>query len=251
MRPHAQMIKALSEITAFAPEFRRENPMLDAALIRRSLDVVKANPHILSRRFRALACVTLLLIAAVARPADDGDHGKLAFARTAKSGPWSAAATWEAGRIPATGDRVQIRPGHDVVYDISAPDVIRMIHVAGKLSFARDRNTLLNVGLILVQPGESATETGFDCDAHLVDDGKSPQPVLEIGSPNAPIEADHTARVRLHYVAGMDKESCPAIVCCGGRMDLHGVPLNRTWVKLGSPAKAGDLRIELAEAVTG
>ncbi len=28
-----------------------------------------------------------------------------------------------------------------------------------------------------------------------------------------------TALIRLHYVDGMNKETCPAIVCCGGRWD--------------------------------
>ena len=40
-----------------------------------------------------------------------------------------------------------------------------------------------------------------------------------------PIPAGRTALIRLAYVPGMDKESCPAIVCCGGRMDFHGAPL--------------------------
>ena len=43
----------------------------------------------------------------------------------------------------------------------------------------------------------------------------------------------------------MDKESCPAIVCCGGRMDFHGAPLSRTWVKLGATAKKGDTTVTL------
>ena len=43
--------------------------------------------------------------------------------------------------------------------------------------------------------------------------------------------------------------SCPAIVCCGGRMDFHGAPLNRTWVKLGATAKKGDTAVSLAEPV--
>jgi hypothetical protein len=34
-------------------------------------------------------------------------------------------------------------------------------------------------------------------------------------------------------------------------MDLHGAPLSRTWVKLGVAAKAGDVEVTLAEAVTG
>src|SRR5215471_488543 len=50
---------------------------------------------------------------------------------------------------------------------------------------------------------------------------------------------------------GLDKESCPAIVCCGGRMDFHGAPMNRTWVKLGAPAKKGESAITLSEEVSG
>src|SRR5262249_21358555 len=50
---------------------------------------------------------------------------------------------------------------------------------------------------------------------------------------------------------GMNKESCPAIVCCGGRMDLHGTTMNRTWVKLGATAQANERTISLAEPVTG
>ncbi len=57
--------------------------------------------------------------------------------------------------------------------------------------------------------------------------------------------------IRLHYIEGMDKQSCPAIVCCGGRMDFHGAPLSRTWVKLGDSAKKGDSAVTLGEAVTG
>src|SRR5205807_1533630 len=34
--------------------------------------------------------------------------------RSARSGPWSAPATWEGGKLPAAGARVQIRTGHTV-----------------------------------------------------------------------------------------------------------------------------------------
>ena len=30
--------------------------------------------------------------------------------------------------------------------------------------------------------------------------------------------------IRLVYFEGMNKESCPAIVACGGRMEFHGAP---------------------------
>ena len=84
-------------------------------------------------------------------------------------GPWSAPATWEGGKVPAAGSRVQIRPGHTVTYDLKSDRVIRSIHVAGTLRFAHDKDTRLDVGLIKIQPGDDASEDGFDCDAHAME----------------------------------------------------------------------------------
>jgi uncharacterized protein (TIGR03067 family) len=183
--------------------------------------------------------------------------------RSAKSGPWSVAVTWEGGKVPGAGAKVQVRAGHTVTYDLSSDQVIRSIHVAGTLTFARDRDTRLDVGLIKIQPGEDANEDGFDCDAHVKKpDLAQDRPALEVGTSNDPIRSGHTALIRLAAVLGLDKETCPAIVCCGGRMDLHGAPLSRTWVKLGATVNAGrmgkslvlppgDTEIRLAEPVTG
>jgi hypothetical protein len=175
-----------------------------------------------------------------------------ALVRTAKSGPWSDAATWEGGKVPAAGARVQIRDGHRVVYDINSEKAIRFLHVAGTLTFATDKDTRLDVGLLKIQAGDDCSEDGFDCDAHIPNpDPKKPRPALEVGTPNQPIDAKHTALIRLVYFDGQDKGSCPAIVCCAGRMDFHGTQMNRTWVKLGALAKAGDTTVSLEEAVTG
>jgi hypothetical protein len=175
-----------------------------------------------------------------------------ALLRSAQSGPWSAAATWEGGKVPGAGARVQVRTGHTVIYDLSSEQAVRSIHVAGTLTFARDRDTRLDVGLIKIQPGEDASEDGFDCDAHMVEmTPGTARPALEIGTPDQPMPAQHTAVIRLVYVPGLDKRSCPAVVCCGGRMDFHGTPMNRTWVKLGATAKAGADAVILAEPVTG
>jgi hypothetical protein len=181
-----------------------------------------------------------------------------------RSGSWSAPDTWEGGKVPGAGAKVQVRAGHTVTYDVSSDQVIRSIHVAGTLTFARDRDTRLDVGLIKIQPGDDASEDGFNCDAHLKEpDPRAPRPALEVGTANEPIPAGHTALIRLAAVAGLDKESCPAIVCCGGRLDLHGAPLSRTWVKLGATVNAGrfgkrlgiappgDTEIKLAEPVAG
>jgi RNA polymerase sigma factor (sigma-70 family) len=178
--------------------------------------------------------------------------------RSAQSGPWSSSDTWEGGNVPGEGARVQIRTGHAVTYDVPPKvgarvgSLIRSIHVAGTLTFARDRSTWLEVGLIKIQPGDDASENGFDCDAHVLEPkADEPRPALEVGTANDPIPAQYTATIQLRYFDGMDRESCPAIVCCGGRMDFHGAPLSRTWVKLGAPATAGATEVTLAEPVSG
>src|SRR5262249_31450715 len=122
----------------------------------------------------------LLLIIPTAR-AQDGPS----VLRSAKSGPWSAPATWDGGKVPGSGARVQIRPGHTVTYDLKAGPAIRAVQVAGTLTFARDRGTTLEVGVINIQPRETYREDGFDCDAHVprLAAGEV-QPALEIGTPH-------------------------------------------------------------------
>src|SRR5437773_152346 len=206
------------------------------------------------RRFCALLLVTLAIGLALAGTASwSAQNAGAAVLRSAKSGPWSDAKTWEGGRVPGAGARVQIRPGHTVTYDIADGPAIRFIHVGGILAFARDKSTTLTVGLIAIQPGdELASEDGFNCDAHApqVAHGEI-RPALEVGTPEQPLDAKHTATIRLQYFEGQDKDSCPAIICCGGRMDLHGAPLSRTWLKLAATAKKGDSAVTLSEPVSG
>ena len=172
--------------------------------------------------------------------------------RSVQSGAWSQPATWEGGQVPSAGASVQVREGHAVTYDLAATKPFRAVFIAGKLSFAKDRDTCLEAGLIKIQPGDDTSEEGFNCDAHLPEaDPAKPLPALEVGSQNEPVPADHKAVIRLVYFEGMDIQSCPAIVCCGGRMDFHGAELNHPWLKLGATVKAGAAEIPLSEAVTG
>jgi hypothetical protein len=182
---------------------------------------------------------------------DSGDK-KAALIRSVSSGEWSAPATWEGGKVPPAGARVLIRRGHTVLYDVKSDQAIRSLHITGTLTFARDRDTRLDAGLIKVQPGETCSEEGFECDAHMPELAPTQSlPALEVGTSGRPIEAGHAATIRLVYFPGMDRKSCPAIVSCGGRMDFHGAPLSRTWVKLGATAKKGDSTVTLAEVVKG
>lgn len=190
---------------------------------------------------RSLALLLLLTSSLLAAPQ---------VIRSAQSGSWSAASTWEGGQVPGEGTAVLVRAAHTVRYDVKATQAIRSLHITGTLTFATDRDTQLNAGLIRVQQDESVSEDGFECDAHLPSDGVT-RGALLVGTTDAPIEAKHTALIRLVLFEGMNPESLPAIVDCGGRMEFHGAEMNRTWVKLGSMAKKGDSTVTLAEAVTG
>lgn len=200
-----------------------------------------------------MRCESILIPFLLAGPAFAGpDAAPEGVIRSAQSGPWSAAATWEGGKIPESLAKVLIRSGHAVRYDIQSEVVIRCINVAGTLTFARDRDTRLEVGLIKIQPGDAYSEDGFDCDGHVPTAAAGqPRPALEVGTPEQPIDAKCTALIRLHLVDGMDKGSCPAIVCCGGIMDFHGTAMSRTWVKLGETAAKDARSVTLAEPVTG
>ncbi|MBI1371735.1 MAG: hypothetical protein GC159_03100 [Phycisphaera sp.] len=211
--------------------------------------------------------VTSVLSGAARAADDDAGHGP----RATRSGPWSAPATWADHRVPGDGDQVVIEPGVRVTYDIQPDDsraaqVIRDIHVAGTLTFARDRSTLLNVGVITI--GGRGDHAGVhDVDDHDHGDHAAPdldanpathsapddaRPALELGTTDDPIPHPHTATIRLHFLDGFDPTSEPAIICRpGGRMDYHGAPMNRTWVELGADAAKGATTVTLAEAVTG
>jgi hypothetical protein len=122
-----------------------------------------------------------------------------------------------------------VREGDKVVYDVKSETPIRAIYVAGILSFAPDKDTQLDVGVLKIEPGDMPSEEGFDCEAHVVElkEGQ-PRPALEVGTADRPIAAGHSALIRLNAAEGQDKQSCPAIVCCGGRMEFYGAPLSRT-----------------------
>ena len=194
----------------------------------------------------------LLFVALVSYGAGSPRQKEPVGIRSARSGPWSAVSTWEGRQLPKAGDRVLIRTGHTVTYDVSSPEAIRLLRIAGTLTFAPDKDTRLDVGLVRIQAGEDFSEEGFDCDMHLMAPAAGmARPALEVGTPAVPIVAGKSARIRLVAQEGMDKESSPGIVCCAGRMEFHGAPLSRTWLKLGMPANVGDTTVTLSEPVTG
>src|SRR5689334_3237843 len=95
------------------------------------------NPEVLPVRIVVLIGALVLPATALsAEPAGDSSP----LIRSAQNGPWSAAATWEGGRVPGPGARVQVRAGHTVTYDLEPKvaarvgRVVRSIHAAGTLT---------------------------------------------------------------------------------------------------------------------
>ena len=125
---------------------------------------------------RLLSLSVILLLASVSFAAEPN------VVRSAKSGSWDSTDTWVGGKIPSFGDSILIRPGHRVVYGIKNEKPFRAIHIGGTLSFDPDRDTVLNVGLLKIQAGESTSEEGFDCEAHVeMPKAGEAKPALEVG----------------------------------------------------------------------
>lgn len=142
-------------------------------------------------RLPGIASPTLFaLVAIVAFAADTAAAEKerlSAVIQSRHSGPWSAAGTWEGGKVPAGNARVLIRTGHLVEYDVSSDHVIRSITISGTLRFATDKDTRLDVGLIKIEAGDQHSEDGFDCDVHLdAPPLGAVRPALEVGTPTRP-----------------------------------------------------------------
>ncbi len=188
---------------------------------------------------------------------DDGHghphHAPALDLESAGDGAWSDQATWKPQRLPRDGDRVRIAAGTTVTFDLERSPVVRSLDIEGVLRFARDRSTELNVGVVRIGSGGHDHGSGVE-DVHKTDQAPPRQltSALEVGLPEAPIPAPHTARIRLHALEGMNLEDEPAIIARpGGRLDLHGAPLSRTWVKLGATAEPGASVVVLSQPVTG
>lgn len=217
--------------------------------------------------FRLALVLSLLFVGLgpkVARTAPPHDHahhghehhGHVEFnLRSVRDGKWSDPKIWQPARVPRAGERVLVAKKTTVEYDVKSDAAIRLVQVAGTLTFARDRDTELNVGLLTIRHDEMGSEAGFACEFEGAEEGPSTPadewPSLIVGTPEAPIPAEFTARVRLHHLEGLSPDDAPAIACCSGRMDLHGSPMNRTWVELGDDVSTGDRSVTLAEPVSG
>jgi hypothetical protein len=215
-----------------------------------------SEPEILMRKtstFVTIAFAALLatLQTSAVEPVAPKSAPTAPMIRSAKSGLWSSPDTWEGAKIPAAGDNVLIRTGQIVTYDVDSSAPLWAVHVAGTLTFDPQKNTQMDVGLLIVQSGEEdlAAEDVVQNSEHHHGDARAGS--LLIGTADHPIDAAHHALIRLTYQQGMDPDAYPALIDCGGRMELHGAKMDNTWVKLKNPATAGQQDITVDQTVTG
>jgi hypothetical protein len=142
------------------------------------------------------------------------------------SGLWSSPGTWSNGQLPSNGTAVMIAAGTTVTYDLNDNTWYESIDVNGKLTFAIDRTTSLTIsyGNLTIMPGG----------------------VLEIGTRDAPIESSYTATIKLHAAPNQ----YPVIVSMGGRIEIHGSPVQYTFTNLAADAPAGSNTITVTDPVS-
>lgn len=175
----------------------------------------------LTHRAVAIAIIVAIVVAAVAA-ADIAGTASAAAVRNVASGRWSDPAIWEHGRVPGSGDRVEIARGTEVTYDLASKAELGDMVIAGALRFSRERSTSLDVGAVTVNPGG----------------------LLEIGTPDNPIPRDIKAMLRI--VSKEDGDSGIEIL---GEAQIHGHPLKRVYTRLAADAHAGAREIQVTDPV--
>ncbi|MGQ0571685.1 MAG: G8 domain-containing protein, partial [Armatimonadota bacterium] len=138
--------------------------------------------------------------------------------------------------MPLRGEAVVIPAGQLVTYDVFSDVEIGRVTIQGTLAFARDRNTRLDVGNVMVDQG------GY----------------LDMGTATDPIPATVAAEIRFAISPTAQCVGGPNFVdgdiglwvFSGGRWDAHGAPLRTTWTKLVQTAAVGTSVVRVADDVT-
>lgn len=180
----------------------------------------------------------------------EDDVSPTATVHSVASGAWSDPSTWSDGVVPEAGADVQIRPCDRVTYDLAESPELHTILVNGTLAFSRQAETRLDVGLLVVSDYVDQPIMESACTLYQSSADRGPHTAsLEVGTPTDPIPAGVNADIRLVPFDDLDPECAPGIINSGARMEFHGAPMERTWVKLAATAEAGEQTVTLAAPV--
>ena len=151
------------------------------------------------------------------------------------SGVWSDSTIWSSGQAPGAEARVSIPQGVTVTYDQLSDVEIDCIEIAqgGELRWATDQDTRLRVTHVQVLP----------------------QGTLTMGTAAAPIADNNSAEIVIRDmeldVAGVDPAQYGNGIHVFGTINIHGAPMERTFLRFASEARAGDTTLDLEQVPTG
>lgn len=152
--------------------------------------------------------------------------------RAVTSGDWSEPATWEGRVVPVPGARVLVPADVTVTVDRPLLAPIETVRVDGTLRFAPDRDTMLRVDTLVVDP----------------------RGALEMGTRLHPIAADVTARLMIVDTGAIDRRADPLALGRGviahGRTEMVGAA-KTAFLPLGRAPRAGDTQLLLADRPEG
>jgi hypothetical protein len=149
------------------------------------------------------------------------------------NGNWSSASTWSLGRVPTTGDIVNIYPGTAVTYDVNSTAALNTLEIqpTGTLTFRTDISTEVVVGNFMVLSGGS----------------------LIVGTATNPVAANVTANIVIANQA-INTKNDPSQFGTGlivmGTLTMHGAT-KTPYATLSQEPHAGDTVLHFASAVTG
>jgi G8 domain len=151
---------------------------------------------------------------------------------SAASGAWSNPEIWSTRKVPGRNDKVQIRTGHDVTYDMASDVKLDCIELRGRLTFKTDINTRMKVGNLMV-----------------LNEGS-----LEVGTPGGPVAQNVSAEIIIADQP-IDHRIDPAQIGTGieglGKITMHGSVKMPTFVRLAKEPLAGDTMLVFDQPVSG
>jgi PKD repeat protein len=150
-----------------------------------------------------------------------------------KSGNWSDPTVWSLGRLPTTGDIVDINPGTTVTYDVNSTVALNTLEIqaSATLAFRPDINTEVVVANFMVLEGGT----------------------LQVGTATTPIAANVVANIIIANQAintTLDPQQFGTGLIVLGNVFMHGA-VKTPYMTLAQEAHAGDTALHLASPVTG
>ena len=143
--------------------------------------------------------------------------------RSISDGSWSDPSIWDGHNVPQAGDNVIVSSANTVTFDQRSSPALGNIAVDGNLIFTRDHSSTLTFANMTIDP------SGY----------------VEVGTSADPIPGQITATLQL--AAATEGSS---VIDVMGHLEIHGNPVDHTFVKLDRSASRGDATIIAAQGVS-